>query len=1017
MKRHLLNGAAAAVLAASTALTAQTAWASDSGETAGPIRAYGGDIDPFGGDIDPFGGDIDPFGGDIDPFGGDIDPFGGDIDPFGGDIDPFGGDIDPFRADRNPFYGEISPFWGDITVYWGDINPFGGDIDPFGGDIDPFGGDIDPFGGDIDPFWGDLSSLGGDIDPFGGDIDPFGGDIDPFGGDIDPFWREIGPFWGDLSASWGDIDPFTGDYQPIAGQLDELFTRADSVFGDAIESSTGQSMDEAFLNGLLANFGIDRNDPGSLADVSSAERSEFFLAFYDHLMSYTGIDHVDFWMPAINWSPALSQYNGGGRHARIGLLDFSTRSSDGLFQVSQGDHGTLEFHHGSAVRSLINAPLDGSGVMGVAPEARIISFDPFDDTQTTDWGTVEFGLSYLSLAQSDIVNLSMGVPGWTLNPEWGDVFSSPLVRLFNDNMLFVMAAGNDGQAQTVDIDWTGVDTLDNLLIVGSVDPGGRISSFSNRPGDACLTVQGVCEAGNRLMDRFLVAPGELVLAEDGNGGVIRLSGTSFAAPLVSGAAALAKGQWWWLEGADLADLLLESAQDLGEPGVDAVYGHGLLNVAGAMAPLNPDELYVVSRRGQRISAGDVMVDGGRLRFRNSTRDSVVVFEDINDTFRDFEVTLDNLTVGSTLSDSVSAVYAETYIYERTTGGSNGASFADAAMLDRPLLREGNLEVTAFVAAADPRGRGMTRQLGFQTGLRFADTATGRDVTIGVGEGALALTGQSGFGLFSDHRPETGGVNPVLGFASGGVFAASGFQLGERTRLTVGSTMTREEQTFFMPGTGEEQPLFDGLSPYQAVAFNMALEHRLTDTATLHGAVTQLHESTGLLGAQGTGPLDFTGGADTSAFTLGLDARLMPRLQVSASTTAAVTRQTAFDSGLLDLNDEIVATAAQISVQYSGIAGESDAIRVSMLQPLHIETGSLSYTSAYVADRDTGALGFDTQVWQLGGERPLYTEFLYATPLPGALGEASLFARQQVAGSAMDRARNGFAAGASLSLRF
>lgn len=201
-----------------------------------------------------------------------------------------------------------------------------------------------------------------------------------------------------------------------------------------------------------------------------------------------------------------------------------------------------------------------------------------------------------------------------------------------------------------------------------------------------------------------------------------------------------------------------------------------------------------------------------------------------------------------------------------------------------------------------------------------------------------------------------------------------------------------------------------------MALNVAVEHRLSDSTTLHGAVTQLHESTGLLGAQGTGPLDFSGGAETSAVSMGLDARLMPRLRISASTTAAVTRRAAFDSGFLDLNEEIVSTAAQLSVQYAGIAGEADAIRFSLLQPLHVESGSLAYSAARVTDRETGTLGYDTQVWQLGGERPVYSELLYASPLPNGLGEASLFARQQVAGSALDHARNGFAAGASVRLR-
>ncbi|MEP4166505.1 S8 family serine peptidase [Maricaulis sp.] len=1050
MKRQLLSGAAATALVVSSAIFSQGVLAQEA-TGQGPVRAmggdinpfggdinpfggdinpfggdinpfggdinpFGGDINPFGGDINPFGGDINPFGGDINPFGGDINPFGGDINPFGGDINPFGGDINPFQASQSPFYGFVSPFWGNVEPYWGDINPFGGDINPFGGDINPFGGDINPFGGDINPFGGDINPFWGDLSTVGGDINPFGGDINPFGGDINPFWETAGGVWGVMNLGWDQIDPETGDYQPIADGLNLIFDEAENVFGEAIQSATGKSMNEAFLNALLDDFGIDPANPASLASMDAADRSEFFLTFYDNLMSYTGIDHVDHWMAATNWYPALSQMYGGGDRVRIGLMDFSTRSGDGYFQLSQGDFGSRDFHHGAAVRSLINAPLDGSGVMGVAQNADLISFDPYDDTQTTDWGTVELGMSYLALMQTDIVNLSMGVSGWTLAPEWERIFTSPFVRLFGDDTLFVLAAGNDGAAQTVDVDWTGVNTVENLLIVGSVDPGGHISSFSNRPGDACLTVRGSCQPGHRLMDRFLVAPGELILVDDSDGGVVRVSGTSFAAPLVSGAAALVKGHWGWLEGADLADVLLQSATDLGDEGVDAVYGHGLLNVAGAMAPIDAGDLYVVDRRGRQVSASDVMIDGGRLRFRYGSSDTVVLFENVNDTFRDFEISVDALTAGSSLSDNVSSIYAETYIYERTTG-SSGASFTDAGLMDRPVLRRGNLEVTAFAGATDLQGRGLSRELGFQTGLRFADRSTGRDVMLGVGEGALALTGNDGFGLFSDHRPETGGVNPVLGFASGGVFAASGFQLSERTRLTVGSTMNHEERTYLIPGTGEERPLHDGLAAYQAMALNVAIEHRLSDTTTLHGAVTQLHETTGLLGAQGTGPLDFSGGADTSAFSMGVDTELTPRLRLSASTTAAVTRQTAFDSGLLDLDDNIVSTAAQMSIQYSGIAGEADAIRVSLMQPLHVETGSLRYTAARVTDRETGALGFDSQVWELGGERPLYTEFLYSTPLPGIMGEASLFARQQVAGNAFDRARNDLAAGASFRMRF
>ena len=78
----------------------------------------------------------------------------------------------------------------------------------------------------------------------------------------------------------------------------------------------------------------------------------------------------------------------------------------------------------------------------------------------------------------------------------------------------------------------------------------------------------------------MVAPGELILVSDGQGGVTRQIGTSFAAPLVSGAIALLHDRWPWLSNfpVETANIILNSAKDLGAPGVDAVYGHGLLDV-------------------------------------------------------------------------------------------------------------------------------------------------------------------------------------------------------------------------------------------------------------------------------------------------------------------------------------------------------------------------------------------------------------------------------------------------------
>lgn len=986
MKNFWRNGVAASVLI--LALSAGTADAAQKGNPDPPGRRPAPVSDPA---PTPEPDDTaQPDNGGSDAL---ILPFRGDIDPFHGDIDPFHGDINPFRGDINPFYGDISPFWGDISPFWGDINPFSGDINPFWGDIDPFHGDINPFWGDIAPFWGD-----------------------------------IGPFWGDINAFWSSIDPNANgsqsDYRQLQGDLDEMFARARHVFGDAVREQTGESFNTAFMRTLLAEFDIDPSDPDSLAAVSAETRSRFFLAFYDGLMAYSGTDRVDHWMASINWTPALSQAAGGGEGAKVTMLDFGFLSDEAAEAANvtvrnhvggSSDGQTGHFYHGAAVASLINAAHDGVGVMGIAPNADVSLYNPFDDSLTTDWDSLRAGITRMVRGQPDIMNLSLGVSGWVLHPEWNNIFGDRTINRMGRNTLFVMAAGNDGITQSVDVDFSATNLFGNLLLVGSVDPNNVISSFSNRPGTACVTSRGQCREGERLMDRFLVAPGELILVSDGMGGTMRVSGTSFAAPMVTAAAALLVSEWKWLGVRNLGDILLQSARDLGAPGVDEVYGHGLLDVTAAMSPLNRDNLYYINSEGRHVRVGEMGIVAGQLSFANSDAARLTVFEDINDTYRDFEVSLENVTRDSSAARSSSEANADIFLVERVY--SSDFAFSDTSEMSFLASRNGNLEVSIVGSRLDPRRHTTNGDLPFQAGVQVTDTSTGREYRLGIGEGALALNAQSAFGLFSDHRPETGGVNPVLGFASGGAYAMSGFALDPDTHISVGLTSTRDERVFVMPGTGEEQPLIAGLAPYEAVAMHAGISHAFNEGLTVHASYTQLYEMTGLLGAQGSGTLGLEGGAQTSAVTLGADANLAFGLSLSASATMARTHGTAFDGSALSLADAANSTAFQLTARRDGVFTPTDGVRVSLIQPLHVESGAIEYTSGRVIDRETGAIGIATDRWELGGERPLQFEVLYATSFMDGRADVSLFSRAEVSGNDTSEGEAGMATGASFRLKF
>ncbi len=115
------------------------------------------------------------------------------------------------------------------------------------------------------------------------------------------------------------------------------------------------------------------------------------------------------------------------------------------------------------------------------------------------------------------------------------------------------------------------DTLKGRwLTVVALDYNNKIESFSN----GCGIAKEFC----------LAAPGfELESTFDAYG-YEYLSGTSVAAPYVSGSIAVLKQAFPSLSPDEIVELLLYTATDLGEEGVDDVYGHGIINLEEALRP-------------------------------------------------------------------------------------------------------------------------------------------------------------------------------------------------------------------------------------------------------------------------------------------------------------------------------------------------------------------------------------------------------------------------------------------------
>ena len=140
-------------------------------------------------------------------------------------------------------------------------------------------------------------------------------------------------------------------------------------------------------------------------------------------------------------------------------------------------------------------------------------------------GALRGGIVHLAEGGASIINLSLGEAGKPLSARWRGTFVHNRIAPHAANTAYVIAAGNDGIAQPHDVEWSGAFDTSSIM-VGSVRPDGTILPFSNTPGEACLLDNGVCREEVRLKRRFTVAPGEMILVDDGHGGVIRRSSST-----------------------------------------------------------------------------------------------------------------------------------------------------------------------------------------------------------------------------------------------------------------------------------------------------------------------------------------------------------------------------------------------------------------------------------------------------------------------------------------------------------
>ncbi len=212
--------------------------------------------------------------------------------------------------------------------------------------------------------------------------------------------------------------------------------------------------------------------------------------------------------------------------------------------------------HGTHIAGIVAAAAgNGIGGAGVAPAARILAVRVLGTDNNGTAANVAAGINAAVDAGADIINLSLN---WSQATQALAPVTAAMQRAADAGALVVVAAGNDAQGRCEE-----PVLPQHALCVGALSSNLKLSPFSSY--------------GQGL---GLVAPGDDLMSTWNDDAYHAMSGTSQAAAVTSGVAALLVQLG--LHGDALRNRLLATARDIGAPGDDARNGSGLLDAQRAV---------------------------------------------------------------------------------------------------------------------------------------------------------------------------------------------------------------------------------------------------------------------------------------------------------------------------------------------------------------------------------------------------------------------------------------------------
>lgn len=596
---------------------------------------------------------------------------------------------------------------------------------------------------------------------------------------------------------------------------------------------------------------------------------------------------------------------------------------------------------------------NGQHVLGVAFDATIISLNTANpnacgtDGCSHSDGDIARAVDIARTNGARVINISLGADGV------GAAARTAIGNATAAGIIVVISAGNAGAANPTAFALDTANQAGNglVIIAGANTSAGQMAGFSNLAGSGAQHYLSALGAGVRTFDQ--------------TGTAYYYSGTSFSAPVISGAAALLASAFPNLTGSQIVQLLLSTADDAGEVGRDAVYGNGILNIARAFEPQGK---IVAAGTQTAVSVTDNGESSAPMGDANAQMVGAVVLDGYSRAYAlDLARTLSRAPQERPLSQ---ALAGDLRSHALAAGGTAVSITVDRQSFGQPAVGLAQLGLTY-----DDSHRAKA-----VAGLAVSRLTPQTAVALGFAESGRTL-GQQLSGR--NHNAFLVARDPM---ARTGFFTDNVASLGIRQSLgAFGLTVTSERGKigYQGPRRSVEEPGY---------SLGSLSVDRSFGRVTLSLAASRLSEQATLLGARLSSAF-LTGGSTSLFVDAGVDMDLGRGWGAYASYRRGST--SVEGSGAMVESGKLTSDAFAFDISKTNAFFGGDKLAFRVMQPLRVKSGRLSMMLPTSYDYATLKTGFEEKDFNLAPSgREIDVEAAYGVALFGGSLSANAFLRHE-----------------------